>query len=335
MQVIENNIKRVSLTNSKDLIYKSNSLARSKYDITLIQARFIAFMSSLVRKKDDDFFTYQIQIKHVLDFLDIKRTNLKYLSSTLKQLQTTLICLEDSDEAEAYATFLSYFKLDKKNDLLEFRFDSSLKKHYIELQNNLTVFELSYYKKFESVFTIKIYELIKCNYQLYKRYNNNLFKEFIVNIDEFRNKIASKNIKGDFQVPKSYLLYKNFKTNVLEVARKELLEKCDIYFEYEEIKSNRAVVELKIKIIQNEETIIKDFKERKNQILKASTKHKQIAQEQIKRLMSRNKEKIKEPLKYEQKLYRMFLNGTLVYDKDLQLIIDELDKKIFDEIGNN
>lgn len=335
MQVIENNIKRVSLTNSKDLIYKSNSLARSKYDITLVQARFIAFMSSLVDKTDDDFFTYQIQIKPVLDFLDIERANLKYLSSTLKQLQTTLICLEDNNEAEAYATFLSYFKLDKKNDLLEFRFDSSLKKHYIELQNNFTAFELSYYKNFESVFTIKIYELIKSNYQLYKKYNNNLFKEFIVNVDEFRNKIASKNIKGDFQVPKSYLLYKNFKSNVLEVARKELLEKCDIYFEYEEIKNNRAVVELKIKIIQNQETIKKDFIERKNQILKASTKHKQIAQEQIKRLMSRNKDKIKYPLKYEQKLTRMFLNGTLVYDKDLQLIIDELDKKIFNEIGNN
>ena len=65
----------------------------------------------------------------------------------------------------------------------------------------------------------------------------------------------------------------------------------------------------------------------------SSTKHKQIAQEQIKRLMSRNKEKIKEPLKYEQKLFRMFLNGTLIYDKDLQLIIDELDAKIFADIG--
>ena len=49
--------------------------------------------------------------------------------------------------------------------------------------------------------------------------------------------------------------------------------------------------------------------------------------------MSRNKEKIKEPLKYEQKLFRMFLNGTLIYDKDLQLIIDELDAKIFADIG--
>ena len=109
---MENNIKKISLSYSKDLIYKSNTLARSKYDITLIQARFIAFLSSFVDKDDEDFFTYQIQVKPVLDFLEIDRTNLKYLSNTLKQLQTTLICLQDDDEAEAYATFLSFFKLD-------------------------------------------------------------------------------------------------------------------------------------------------------------------------------------------------------------------------------
>jgi hypothetical protein len=41
---------------------------------------------------------------------------------------------------------------------------------------------------------------------------------------------------------------------------------------------------------------------------------------------------IKDRLKYEQKLFRIFLNGTLVYDKDLQIIIEELDRKIFDSI---
>ena len=333
MQVIENNLKKISLSDSKDLIYKSNTLARSKYDITLVQARFIAFLSSFVDKDDEDFFTYQIQIKPVLDFLEIDRVNLKYLSNTLKQLQTTLICLQDDDEAESYATFLSFFKLDKKNELLEFRFDSSLKKHYVQLKNNFTTLEVANYKKFESIFTIKIYELIKSNFQLYKKYENSLFREFIIDIDEFRNKIASKSVKGSFEVPKSYLLYKNFKSNVLEVARKELLEKSDIYFEYEEIKINRAVKELKIKIIQNAQSIKKEFLEKKKKLLQSSTKHKQIAHEQIKRLMSRNKEKIKEPLKYEQKLFRMFLQGTLIYDKDLQLIIDELDAKTFAEIG--
>ena len=72
--------------------------------------------------------------------------------------------------------------------------------------------------------------------------------------------------------------------------------------------------------------------DKKKKELQSTAKHKQIAQEQIKRLMSRNKDKIKDPLKYEQKLFGMYLNNTLVYDKDLQEIIEQLDKKIFDSL---
>ena len=42
--------------------------------------------------------------------------------------------------------------------------------------------------------------------------------------------------------------------------------------------------------------------------------------------------KKKDPLKYEQKLFGMYLNNTLIYDKDLQEIIEQLDKKIFDSL---
>jgi plasmid replication initiation protein len=127
-------------------------------------------------------------------------------------------------------------------------------------------------------------------------------------------------------------MYKNFKNKVLEVAKNELKAKFDIYFEYEEKKVNRAVKSLKITILKNGDKIKKDYADLKKKELQSSTKHKQIAQEQIKRLMNRNKDKIKDPLKYEQKLTQKYLQGTLNFDKDLQGINQELDKRIFDSI---
>jgi hypothetical protein len=41
---------------------------------------------------------------------------------------------------------------------------------------------------------------------------------------------------------------------------------------------------------------------------------------------------IKDPLKYEQKLTQKYLQGTLNFDKDLQIVNQELNKKIFDSI---
>lgn len=324
----------VSKKDSKDLVYKSNVLVNGKYDITMVQARFLVFVSSLVNAYDENLFTYQIQTSTVLDYLGIDRANIKWLVGTLTKLQTSLVCLQDDNEAIEYATFLGWFRLDKKNDLLEFRFDASMKPHYLQLKNNFVTLEKNKYLDFTSMYTVKFYEYIKYNYQLFERYKNNGYREFEVDLEDFTKQFASTfdHKKGVFEVPKSYKSYSDFRKKVLEVAQKELKEKNDIYFDFEEIKVNKAVKRLIITIKQNGEVIKKNFADKKKKELQSTTKHKQIAQEQIKRLMSRNKEKIKDPLKYEQKLFGMYLNNTLIYDKDLQEIIEQLDKKIFDSL---
>ncbi len=323
----------ISEKDSKDLIYKSNNLVNSKYNITLIQARFIAFMSSLINAYDKDFFTYTVRVPVILDFLKIDRKNINRLSDSLKQLLTTMICLQNDENVEEYTTFLSHFKLDKKNDLLEFSFHSSLKIHYLQLKNNFTKLKLEQYNKFESVYTLRFYEWLEYNQSLYERYKNPKYSCFEISVDELVDKFTSSynHKKRDFEVPSSYKLYKDFKKRVLEVAKNELKSKFDIFFEYEEIKVNRAVKSLKITIYKNSERIINNFKENKKKNLESSTKHKQIAQEQIKRSMGRA-ENIKDPLKYEQKLYQKYLQGTLNFDKDLQEINKELDTKIFNSI---
>ena len=300
----------------------------------MVQARFLVFVSSLVNAYDENLFTYQIQTSTVLDYLGIDRANIKWLVGTLTKLQTSLVCLQDDNEAIEYATFLGWFRLDKKNDLLEFRFDASMKPHYLQLKNNFVTLEKNKYLDFTSMYTVKFYEYIKYNYQLFERYKNNAYREFEVDLEEFTKQFAStfNHKKGVFEVPKSYKSYSDFRKKVLEVAQKELKEKNDIYFEFEEIKVNRAVKRLLITIKQNGQVIKKNFADKKKKELQSTAKHKQIAQEQIKRLMSRNKDKIKDPLKYEQKLFGMYLNNTLIYDKDLQEIIEQLDKKIFDSL---
>ena len=246
----------VTKKDSKDLIFKSNVLVNGKYDITMVQARFLVFVSSLVNAYDENFFKYQIQTSTVLDYLGIDRANLKWLSSTLKKLQTSLVCLQDDEEAEEYATFLNWFRLDKKNDLLEFSFHSSLKPHYLQLKNNFTTLEKNKYLDFTSMYTVKFYEYIKYNYQLFERYKNNGYREFEVDLEDFTKQFASTfdHKKGVFEVPKSYKSYSDFRKKVLEVAQKELKEKNDIYFEFEEIKVNRAVKRLLITIKQNRES---------------------------------------------------------------------------------
>ena len=320
----------INKKDSKDLIYKSNSLVNSKYNITVVQARFIAFISSFINAYDTDFFTYKINTSVVLDFLGVDRANIKWLSSTLKQLQTTLICLQDDDIAEEYTTFLSHFRLDKKNDVLEFSFHSSIKDCYIQLKNNFTKLKLENYIQFESIYTIRFYEWLEYNINIFNIYNNQKYSTIEIELDKLVEKFASSynHKKKKFEIPTSYLTYNRFKTKVLEVAKKELKEKSDIYFEYEEIKVNRAVKILKIDILKNADRIKNDFKDEKKKALELSKGYKEIIKEQIKRIMARAKI-IKDPLKYEQKLSQKSRTGDLKFDKDLQEIINKFDKETF------
>ena len=181
-------LTHISEKESKDLIYKSNNLINSKYNITLIQARFIAFISSLINAYDDDFFTYSIKIPNILNFLQIDRKNLNWLSESLKQLLASMICLENSENIEEYTTFLSHFKLDKKNGVLEFSFHSSLKPHYLKLKNNFTKLKLEQYNRFESVYTLRFYEWLEYNISLYDTYKNHKYS-----FKKLKNKIPKMN----------------------------------------------------------------------------------------------------------------------------------------------
>ena len=69
--------------------------------------------------------------------------------------------------------------------------------------------------------------------------------------------------------------------------------------------------------------IKKDFHEKKKLLLQNSTT-KALAQEQIRRIIERKKDTIKDKLKYEQKLFQLYLKGELKFDRDIQGVIDNM-----------
>ena len=64
-------------------------------------------------------------------------------------------------------------------------------------------------------------------------------------------------------------------------------------------------------------------KKKKKLLLQNSTT-KTLAQEQIRRIIERKKDTIKDKLKYEQKLFQLYLKGELKFDKDIQGVIDNI-----------
>ena len=320
---------------ANDLIVKDNRLIQAKYNLTKTQIKFIAFMASSIKKDDIDFFTYSVKLNDILGKLDIDRTNWKQLARTLQDLITKVILIQNSDDIMEAISFLSYFKIIVKDDLVEYRFDTAMKPFLLQLKSNFTKLSLEKIMNFDSQYSIRMYEIIEQKVNISNQYKNKHLMIFEVDLQEFKEVLTGEyNIKlGKIVIKKSYHSYGNFKKRVLDFAYKELKEKGDYYFEYEPIKTSRTYTSIKFKILKNGEKIKKDFVEKKKAML-ISGKEKNLAMEQIRRIIERKGDSIKDKLRYEQKLFQLYLRGQLKYDKDLEAIRKELEANELSELLN-
>jgi len=320
---------------ANDLIVKDNRLIQAKYNLTKTQIKFIAFMASSIKKDDIVFFTYSIKLNEILEKLDIDRTNWKQLGRTLQDLITKVILIQNGDDVMEAISFLSYFKITVKDDLIEYRFDKAMKPFLLQLKSNFTKLSLEKIMNFNSQYSIRMYEIIEQKANISNRYKNKYLMSFEVDLQEIKEILTGEyNIKlGKVIIKKSYHSYGNFKKRVLDPAHKELKEKGEYFFEYDTLKVGKKVVSIKFKILKNGEKIKKDFHEKKKTML-LSGKEKNLAMEQIRRIIERKGDTIKDKLKYEQKLFQLYLRGELKYDKDLEAIRKELEEKELSELLN-
>jgi plasmid replication initiation protein len=312
---------------NRDLIVKDNKLITSKYHLTLMQIKFISFMGSRINKDDEDFFTYSFQINDILNVLDVKRVHYKQLRVSLRELMSKYIVLEDNQYNIKETTFLSFFHIDKENDMIQMRFDKSLKPFLLQLNRKFTKLSLAKILRFNSQYTIRMYEIIESKINIYDKYKNRYLLEFEYKIEELKEiMVGDYDYKSEqIQIPKAYSKYNNFKRKVIDTAYVELKKKGEYYFEYEPIKTGRKITKIKFIIHKNAEKIKEDTKEKRRQYL-LKGEEKQLVAEQIKRMLARQGDKIRDKLKYEQKMMQLYFQGKLKYDKDLQEIKDEMDR---------
>lgn len=312
---------------SSNLIVKSNKLIEAKYNLTLQQIKFINLMISKLDKEAITFFEMTFKTSDLLQSMNIDRRNIAKLKINLSKLRQKTVVLINDNEAYAECGFLSFFKIDAKTGLTIIKFEEEMKTLLLNLKTNFTKLSLEKILNYNSSYTIRLYEILEQRAALLKKYKNEKLINFEIELDKLKEMLVGEyNPKTDkIEIKKSYLLYGSFKQKVLEVAYAELKLKGDYYFEYEPIKKGRKITSVMFTIITNKEKIKTDFKEKKKKNL-LNGKEKQLAQEQIKRIIERSKG-IREPLKYEQALFKKYLSGDLNYDKDLQQIKDHLDRE--------
>ena len=213
--------------NNKNIIKTSHNLNHFRGGYTRLELDFIYAFISTIKDEDEEFREYALPLKELEGKLG-KRLQLRDIEYLFDTLISKSFKINNEKELAVYTFFtrLSYSKDDK---VLKVRFNEELKPHLIQL-SIYAKGNFKYLLQFKSEYSKRIYMLLSQWRSAGKK---------LYSVDDLRDILA---------VPKSYL-YADFKRKVIAKAEKELKEKGDIFFTFEEQKQGRKVTHILFNII--------------------------------------------------------------------------------------
>jgi plasmid replication initiation protein len=217
---------------SSSIVTQSNELVSARYILPLGEQRLVMTMISRIQPDDEDFKPYRISVSELADFLGVARGSAYH---ECKKITKSLLArvLEIKEPGRLLQThWVSSADYIDGTGMVNLTFDPLLKPYLLQLQGNFTSCKLGMLLSFKSQYTMRIYTLLK----QYER-----LKEREIDLTQLREMMGLR--KDQHQD------YKHFKSNILLPTQKELSEKTDLTFEFDEIKHGRRVGTIRFRII--------------------------------------------------------------------------------------
>jgi hypothetical protein len=185
-------------------------------------------MASKVQPNDETLKTYRFRAKDFIEIVGNKKGTgfYSYLKEIVNGLQTKILTIKEKGRQRNYNWVITSI-YEENEGYITLQFHPSLKYLFLELKEKFTSYQLENVVRLNSVYSIRIYELLKQYERLRKRE---------LTLEELRHFLAIE--------PTKYKQYGHFKSKVLAVAQKEINNKTDIHFEFVEIKTGRKVTSI-------------------------------------------------------------------------------------------
>ncbi|MBF0345212.1 MAG: replication initiation protein [Nitrospirae bacterium] len=213
--------------NDKDaLVVKSNYLVEACYRLTLTEQRVILYMVSMINQIDEDFKLYRISVSEFIGILGIEDKDaynqIRQVTNSLREKGLNIY--DPKTDSLLNIGWLSSSRYFTGKGYVELRFDPGLKPYLLQLKARFTSYKLENVIRLDSIYSIRIYELLMQYWRLGER---------TVKVADLRKLLG---ITGN-----EYALYGDFKKRVILTAQAELAKRTDLYFTFTEIKTGRKV----------------------------------------------------------------------------------------------
>lgn len=230
--------KKVDEQPVKALVTKSNNLVEARYHFSIWETRVFTKLVSLIQPGDADFKKYKLYIKDLVQFFGVNDNDayvkIKAVPDSLLKKVVTIPYTEHGEERLLKTGLIAQATIPKKKEgYIELSFHPDLKPYLLQLKRTFLSYDIRNVLKISSVYSIRIYELLK-------QYENLGYREF--DLEE---------LKVILGVSDKYKLYGHFKSRIIIKAQKDLQQHTDISFSFTEVKKGRKVMGILFEIDAN------------------------------------------------------------------------------------
>lgn len=212
------------------VVVKANSLIEASYRLSIDEVRILALtIGSMDPNSNQQVFDFTVA-DFVREFPEINLDNAyKQIQGAIKRIYERSVKTEDKDRVTEFRWVSSrtYFK---KEGRFRIAMTNEVMPYLTQLKGQFTKYQLRNISSFNSVHSIRIYELITQYRKVGER------------------EITIEELKKWLQVEDKYPRFNNFKQWVLEPSIAEINEKSDLMVSVEQIKRGRTIHALKFLI---------------------------------------------------------------------------------------
>ncbi len=246
MESISTGLEKLRVTKANRLI--ETCLIETTTKLSLRDQKVVLSVVSQVSPNDDDLKTYSLSIKELSSLTGINKNNLyREVSLICRRLVSSVITIKEPGDEKGFlmVTWFSHARYVETNGVIEFSISPELKPYLLKLKSQFTTYHLNQVVSLQSVYSIRIYELLRQFFPLkdVESGKTSSFRE--ITLDDLRGYLGVDNGK--------YPKFALFRKNIIERSQAELKEKTDICFDFEPIRKGRKVSSIRFLIKHNQD----------------------------------------------------------------------------------
>lgn len=216
-----------------EIVVQHNDLIEARYRLTLQEKRVMLWIISRIQYDDDEFISHKISIKDFANMIGVSSDHMysDMEKITMKLVQRGISIRNRKENKLIQVTWLSSSVYHHNEGVVELKVSEHLMPYLLKLKNNFTKISLTDVMGLQSVYSVRIFELLKQKEYIGKRTINLIdFKEFCGISD------------------KKYTSVHDLKRFVLDTACKEINQKTELEVSYLMVKKGRKFIAVSFEV---------------------------------------------------------------------------------------